>query len=212
MRTWAKLHPGWDHVIWTDANLPEMRNIAEYHAMDTWNGKSDILRYEVLLRHGGVYCDADSLCVRPIDELIERHRSFAVYENETDHPGLIASGYVGIEAGSTLMRALVDGLTGRPVSERESGLPAWRAVGPGYFTETILALDDPIVRLPSWTFLPRHHNGRQQAQGGRPYCRHYWGTTHGSGGRRKRWSQNARIGLDLLLWEIEQLTSRARSD
>ena len=28
-RRWLELHPGWDHVVWTDDHLPDMRNTAE---------------------------------------------------------------------------------------------------------------------------------------------------------------------------------------
>ena len=37
------------------------RNLAE---------RADVLRYEILRRHGGVYVDVDVECLRPLDDLL----------------------------------------------------------------------------------------------------------------------------------------------
>jgi inositol phosphorylceramide mannosyltransferase catalytic subunit len=78
------------HFIWLGSHLPEKywRNIVSYKkmgynveihtqpfedmynkdifdAMNTWAGKADVLRLEVLYRYGGLYCDVDSTIKRP---------------------------------------------------------------------------------------------------------------------------------------------------
>jgi inositol phosphorylceramide mannosyltransferase catalytic subunit len=68
--SWLTMNPGWKMEWWTDARLPEMRNRREFDAADKMAAKSDILRYEVIWRFGGVYIDADFEPLRPIEEII----------------------------------------------------------------------------------------------------------------------------------------------
>lgn len=62
---------GWTHRLWTDADVDSicLRNQHAYSAAPNYGQKSDILRYELLERHGGVYVDVDMECVRPLDDL-----------------------------------------------------------------------------------------------------------------------------------------------
>ena len=36
--------------------------------MEEINGKADIIRWEILYEYGGVFVDADSICIEPIDD------------------------------------------------------------------------------------------------------------------------------------------------
>jgi hypothetical protein len=64
---------GWTHFLWTDAEvaplLHRLRNKNAYMAASNYGQKADILRYELLQRHGGVYVDVDMECVRSLDGL-----------------------------------------------------------------------------------------------------------------------------------------------
>ncbi len=46
-------------------------NRKEFEAADKMAAKSDILRYEIIWRHGGVYIDSDFEPLRPIGKLLE---------------------------------------------------------------------------------------------------------------------------------------------
>jgi mannosyltransferase OCH1-like enzyme len=58
------------------------RNLAE---------RADLVRYEVLRRHGGVYVDTDVECLRPIDDLLDGVVAFAAYEV----PGRLCNAVLG---------------------------------------------------------------------------------------------------------------------
>jgi inositol phosphorylceramide mannosyltransferase catalytic subunit len=60
-----------------------------------WDGVADLMRYEILFEHGGVYVDADSTSVRPLDHWLLTPPLFAVWESEQHRPGLIANGFIG---------------------------------------------------------------------------------------------------------------------
>ena len=62
METWPRNHPDWSYHVWTEETIDyPLRNQAQYDAMKDFGGKADVLSYEILSRHGGVYVDADMI-------------------------------------------------------------------------------------------------------------------------------------------------------
>ena len=59
------------------------------------NGVADIMRYEILFNEGGIALDADSLCLRPLEDWVLESAAFAAWEHEHIRPGLIAAGAMG---------------------------------------------------------------------------------------------------------------------
>lgn len=90
--TWQHHHPDWELRLWTDADAPTLpalsraRNLAE---------RADLVRYEILRRHGGVYLDTDVECLRRIDELLDGVVAFAGYEV----PGRVCNAVLGAVPG-----------------------------------------------------------------------------------------------------------------
>jgi len=104
--TWRRHHPSWEHRLWTEADVPgdlELREAANRLRQPA--ERADILRLELLHRHGGMYLDADFECLKPIDPLLE---------NVTCCLGLLDSGRVsnaviGAEPGHPLLaRAMAE--------------------------------------------------------------------------------------------------------
>ena len=112
--TWRELHPEWEHRLWTEEHVPAVpaadraRNVAE---------RADVLRYEILRRHGGVYVDVDVECLRPLDDLLTGVEVFAAYEV----PG-------------RLCNAVMGGVAGHPALDRLCHLVA-QTVGRGHYPE-----------------------------------------------------------------------------
>ena len=69
--SWKKYHPDWSVKLWTeeDANDYPITNLKAFRKAKNYGEKSDIFRYEVLEREGGIYIDADFECVRSFDDL-----------------------------------------------------------------------------------------------------------------------------------------------
>src|SRR5262249_1485667 len=75
--SWRAQNPGWEYVLWDDAalrrllgeHLPELLALYEQH--HDFAERSDLGRYAVLYVHGGLYVDVDTLCVRPLDPLLQ---------------------------------------------------------------------------------------------------------------------------------------------
>jgi mannosyltransferase OCH1-like enzyme len=93
--TWKKYHPDWKHYLWTDKHIKDLNlfNIKLYNQTKNNGQKSDILRYELLYRFGGVYVDTDFECLKPFDELMVL-KFFTGISHQSDiemYIGLIAS-------------------------------------------------------------------------------------------------------------------------
>jgi mannosyltransferase OCH1-like enzyme len=70
--SWHRFHPKWQHRLWTERDLPGDLELAEAaNQLRQPAERADILRLELLHRHGGVYLDADFECLKPIDPLLE---------------------------------------------------------------------------------------------------------------------------------------------
>jgi hypothetical protein len=79
--TWLKTMPEWEHRLWTN------QEVAEYRFVDpileelfsrplTIGERVDILKYDLILKYGGVYADTDCVCLRPFDILVENYDFF----------------------------------------------------------------------------------------------------------------------------------------
>jgi hypothetical protein len=69
IETWKRHHRKWEFMLWTEENLPDdpiRPEIAERLRAPV--ERADILRLEILYRHGGVYLDTDLECLRPLDD------------------------------------------------------------------------------------------------------------------------------------------------
>jgi inositol phosphorylceramide mannosyltransferase catalytic subunit len=93
--TWRRHHPGWDIQLWTTDRLPALTCPAGFERCRNFGEASDVLRYEILSRHGGVYVDTDVECLRSLERLIGDATAFAAYAR----PGLIGSAVVGSVPG-----------------------------------------------------------------------------------------------------------------
>ena len=66
-----KLHPDWKCKLWTDKEAANIKldNQELYDKATNFGEKSDILRYEILYRYGGVYVDVDMEGLKQLDLL-----------------------------------------------------------------------------------------------------------------------------------------------
>jgi mannosyltransferase OCH1-like enzyme len=80
--TWQRLHPGWEHKLWTDATLPPLENQRAFDLARSAAAKSNIARYEIVRRFGGVYIDTDFECKRSLEALLQGVDCFAAWERK----------------------------------------------------------------------------------------------------------------------------------
>ncbi len=134
-------------------NLPLMtRDLFE--KSPNYGQKSDILRYEVLWRFGGVYLDTDIECFKSLDVLHHYYEFYAGFSNTKTvelQNALIAS-----MPGHPLLRALIDNLS---VPDKVTCMDdVLNTTGPRYFTkifmEEVPIHNDRMIIMPSSFFFP----------------------------------------------------------
>jgi mannosyltransferase OCH1-like enzyme len=99
--TWRRHNPGWEERLWSEETLPSGLHRHEvYELLRQPAERSDILRLELLDRHGGVYVDTDFECVRPLEPLIDGLDFFCAYLK----PGRVNNAIIGAVPGHPIIR------------------------------------------------------------------------------------------------------------
>src|SRR5690554_4257023 len=185
---WAELHLGWTLQVWD-----ENRFLAEFgldhpvvqlyrdrarwspHAHE-WGWKTNIARYLILQRDGGLWVDADLEPLKPVDPLIRK-----VEEAGADLDALAAledrhhvnNAFLASVQGGRFINAVVSGLGARIKAKR--GEPSNVVTGPHYLTELaathpeLLVLDRALIYPMHWSELERRTENFPAA-----YTLHHW--------------------------------------
>jgi len=182
MDTWKEKNPDFEYIFWNEAEIIK-RNMVfrcqdKIDDIEEINGKADIMRWEILYKYGGVFLDADSICIEPIDEELLNKKCFAGWEHEEVRPGLIATGTMGFPIHDTLVKNAIEWILKNEVSQRKGTMMAWQSVGPGLLTRMYNVLNYTDLHIfPSYSFLPIHLTGREYHGHGKIYAFQAWGST-----------------------------------
>jgi len=106
-----KIHPEWEFKFWSDKEIRDLnlQNQDLYDKSRNYAGRSDIARYEILYKFGGVYRDADVKCYRPIDDLNHKYDFYVPIEYPNRYwPMTINNGIIGTKAGHPILKRTLD--------------------------------------------------------------------------------------------------------
>jgi inositol phosphorylceramide mannosyltransferase catalytic subunit len=162
-KTWTRRHPGWELRLWTEDDLPgDLERKEIYELLRRPAERSDMLRLELLHRHGGVYLDADFECRRSLEPLLEGVTFFCAYID----PGRVNNALIGSVAGHPLLergiRELRPRTTFGPVDKEGTGPLFFNGLVSGQPGVTIFAEELFYPRTPAETegAYAVHHAGR----------------------------------------------------
>jgi mannosyltransferase OCH1-like enzyme len=101
--SWAAKNPGWTVKLWTEDDLPDTwaMNLA------TPTEICEVMRYEIVHREGGIYCDCDHECVKPIEPLVGQRKTFVSQRNRLT----IENSGFGASAGEAWLGEVIQALT-----------------------------------------------------------------------------------------------------
>jgi len=162
INSWRQKNPGWTVRIWGNRDLTGL----------AWENHRHIS--EILDKFGGFAVDADSVCVRPLEDWLFESRIFACWENEIIVPGLIANGYVYSHPGNPLIRQVIDDIHEQP--EMSDRAPAM--TGPLRLTQAFRKMRYADLTIyPSHYFIPNHYRGLTYNGGGPVFAHQHWFST-----------------------------------
>jgi|GEM_PF-1080245 len=106
--TWVELNPGWELMFWTEENLPaDLIRKEIFETLRVPAERADMLRLEVLFRHGGIYVDADMECLKPLEPIIGDLDFFTADLK----PGRINNAFIGSTPGHKILEQAIRELT-----------------------------------------------------------------------------------------------------
>ena len=98
--------------------------------------QADVFRVAFLLRCGGLWIDAATTLLRPVESWMDRQHSFQMLRRSYQHPPKISSGVIyASRPGLPLLKAAWDEMVPRLLSR--SGTKVYRDFGPGLFRDLL---------------------------------------------------------------------------
>jgi hypothetical protein len=189
-RTWRERHPDWEMILWTAANLPKLQNEWAVEKSGLLAAKTNIIRYELLERFGGVYIDTDFECLRNIEPLISDVDCFAALERyvpfESGIFPLVNNAIIGCVPHHRFLEDLVGGIEPRLRACGEVR-GAVQQTGPYYFSEVLLYHPEVTI-FPDELFYPYQYHERWRRYESFPdaYAVHHWALSHVSEQKTQR--------------------------
>jgi len=170
MNSWKndyiKRYPEWTYKLWTEKEINELDliNKKQYDNEKFYNGKSDIARYEILYRFGGIFMDADSLWIHySLNDILEKAKISGMFAAEEPvNKWSIANGVIGFTKEHPILKSMINyisnnyfNLKKKLKKERE----IWQVTGTKPFTEIVKKYDNKLI-LESYYFYPEsfHQN------------------------------------------------------
>ena len=181
--SWLKINSSWDYKLWGDADVESlhMKNKKVFDATSNLGMKSDIMRYEILNKFGGVYVDTDFECLKPLDDL-----SYLNFYTGISYD-IKAELYIGLLAstpGHPIMKACVEGIKTPYVGNKPFTI--FDLTGPYYFTrcfiQNVSKETKGVVAFPPAYFYPLPNNKRKDENAYNfvrecSYAIHHWGVS-----------------------------------
>jgi mannosyltransferase OCH1-like enzyme len=163
--------------IVVDVNALCFENRALFDDTPYYGERSDILKWEIVERFGGVYVDTDFECLKPLDLL---HHMYDLYTGiqplDTSFPGQLGAGIFAATPHHPVMKACVDTLA----EGTHKALIIDRS-GPLHFTRVFFehaGKETTDVALPASYFYPCAYEQRgmpaQQWQRPESFAVHHW--------------------------------------
>lgn len=191
LMTWSKFHPDWTIKVWTDEDVEKfgMVNKDAYDKVSNMGTKSDIFRYEILLRHGGLYIDTDFVCYKNFDDLL--YLDFFAGNGHFENPDILNS-LMGCCPNNPIMHEIVHRLKNQEFVDETNYTNVLYYSGAYYITKIFMELCNkgknvifPTTFFFSFPAVERHsiRNNPNWLQivtaykKPESYCSHLWQTT-----------------------------------
>ena len=168
--TWLTNHPDWQYRLWNLDNLDFEPRCKPLLAQCQHPAQmADLLRIEILHRHGGIYFDTDFECLKNIEPLIRDCTGFVASEDSK----YFSIGIIGASVGAPWLNRLVENYP------KSLGLHAVNVeTGPVFFTKVLLekGMEPGVAILASKLFYPFNYHtvNRESVDLSQSYAVHHY--------------------------------------
>lgn len=150
--SWLVNHPEWEYHLWNLENLdfePRCKPLLDQcqHPAQM----ADLLRIEILHRHGGIYLDTDFECLKNIEPLLKDCTGFVASEDGK----YFTNSIIGASVSAPWLSRLIDNFP------NVLGLQAVNLeTGPVFYTKILLekGIEPGVAILPSKLFYPFNYH------------------------------------------------------
>lgn len=181
---WEQLNPGWEVRLWGEEDIDDLGLVNRdlYDAAAEWTTerlvprfRSNLVRYELLHRFGGVYVDCDLKPLRPLPDLAGVD-CFAGWERDGEWVG---NSILGSTPDHPFLERLIAGAAQSCRDNR--GRPSPQSTGPQYLTRVWRADPGGLHLFPERVFYPRPWRdlGRGAVDLGDAVTDHLWAALRG---------------------------------
>jgi len=155
--TWQEHHPSWEIKVWNDKDAENfgLVNKKIYNTTNNYGIKSDIFRYEILYRHGGLYTDTDYECFQSFDDLL--YLDFLAGTGWNAWP-VVFNGLLACTKGNKYMGSIIDAIHQKQINNHYNPLQVLEFTGCNFITpiyiEYLKTTKDKMVVFPNHFFYP----------------------------------------------------------
>lgn len=204
MQTWQGWN-GWTYKLWTDEDADNygLYNKKLYDSANNYAERSDILRYEILYREGGLYVDVDFICKnRKFFDYAHTHYDLYLGVEPLETKNLSTNNaLLGCAPDHPLMKSMIYDMEEHYAKAYDPSLGEYSTIattGPRYLTKQFKNKKNHRgkidIALPPTFFYPQIWDDLKQSQEKQDLflkpescATHQWsGTWHGFSGRVKR--------------------------
>jgi mannosyltransferase OCH1-like enzyme len=178
IQSWIDHNPTYLVKVWNNDDLASIGWYNKKHIQIMLNkdlaGVADLMRYEILYNYGGITIDADSICLKPLEDWLLMPEGFCCWENEKIMPGLLSNGYMGSTPENKFFGNLILDLSRDSYDTLDS---AWKLTGPLRLTRFWKNCYQPLTIYPSHYFIPNHYTGYAYNGKDFVFADQLWGST-----------------------------------
>lgn len=120
MKTWTNLNPDWehryvDHIEREEFVKSRSKELYDFYLVSGPVTQADIWRLLALYEFGGVYCDMDSVCLKPLDYVLQKYAGQEFVSVKKYDDGRINNANFAVPAKSSIMLKIIESAIKDPV-------------------------------------------------------------------------------------------------
>ena len=146
-----ELHPTFQYKLWTNDDLIK-ENFTNYDIINncnSWAQKSDIMRYEILYKYGGVYLDIDFEIFKNLEPLL--NNDLIVCNEDHQINIIMTNAFIASNINNKYMLNCINNVKTIDFTQSINV-----ATGPHYLRKCINLNDTNVTILPTHTMYPTH--------------------------------------------------------